>query len=217
MTQTDMRNFKHDECIIARGIKVYDCIKCGKTATNYTNGVNICIDCRVKLNLCAICGESLENDFDKVADILNNMFISKINPIDENFDKEYKIWEVLEMIDEPRIRFTCSINPSIIWKYDTGYRTFISTCEDSTVYDRAIEDNFNFIEILQSTFKVHKEDTKWIKIEEYFDLHEALVNNYKIRVNGNEIDGKSNKSQIITLFGMLEDGIATIEYLKENE
>lgn len=217
MTQTDMRNFKHDECIITRGIKVYGCIKCGKTATNYTNGVNICIDCRIKLNLCAICGKSLYNDYEEVANIFNNMFIEKSESLD-NCEEEYKIWEVFELPNKDNVKFVCSLDIKQEWKYNDEYCTLV--CEDETGYKNAIEDSFNFEELLKSTFKIvdlKEINNEWIIVNENFYLHKALINNHKLRVNGVTLKQSPNDEQIITLFGMLEDGIATIEYLKENE
>lgn len=44
-------------CVIAKGIKFFKCIKCGKESGNYVNGVSICYDCCKEGDICVICGK----------------------------------------------------------------------------------------------------------------------------------------------------------------
>lgn len=53
----EMENGICEKCVIAKGIKFFKCIKCGKDSGNYVNGVSICYDCCKGANICRICGK----------------------------------------------------------------------------------------------------------------------------------------------------------------
>lgn len=50
----------HKDCILVKGIKYFKCIKCGNKGSNYRNGITVYRDCVDKLNICSICGESMD-------------------------------------------------------------------------------------------------------------------------------------------------------------
>lgn len=51
--------FKHDTCSAVRGIKSFKCKNCYQEGINYSNGPELCEECRSYLNLCAVCGKQL--------------------------------------------------------------------------------------------------------------------------------------------------------------
>ena len=55
-----MKNGVCEKCVIAKGIKFFKCIKCGKDSGNYVNGVSICNDCCKEDNICVICGKEFK-------------------------------------------------------------------------------------------------------------------------------------------------------------
>lgn len=56
----------HKNCLGARGIKMFKCIRCGrKDSHNYMNGIDVCDACCHKDNICCICGELLESNKSK--------------------------------------------------------------------------------------------------------------------------------------------------------
>lgn len=55
----------HKNCKCVRGVKSFKCLNCGANGTNYSNGVDICLDCISKLNLCRICGKPLDDNKEK--------------------------------------------------------------------------------------------------------------------------------------------------------
>lgn len=49
----------HKNCILVRGLKVFECMRCGRKSSNYSNGVLICNECCDEFGLCVICGKKL--------------------------------------------------------------------------------------------------------------------------------------------------------------
>lgn len=47
------------KCFVAKGLKFFKCLKCGKETSNYYNGVIICYDCCKEANVCRICGKEI--------------------------------------------------------------------------------------------------------------------------------------------------------------
>lgn len=54
-----MKSILHENCYGVRGIKSFNCIKCGEHGINYSNGMNICDKCSKEYNLCKICGKEV--------------------------------------------------------------------------------------------------------------------------------------------------------------
>ena len=51
------KKVSHKDCRGVRGVKYFRCIHCGRQATRYANGVDICAECCSVQNLCNICGK----------------------------------------------------------------------------------------------------------------------------------------------------------------
>lgn len=54
-----MNTITHKNCVCARGIKIFNCIRCGKESDNYMNGIDMCKECCKETNTCQICGIKL--------------------------------------------------------------------------------------------------------------------------------------------------------------
>lgn len=208
----------HDNCAVARGIKHFNCRNCGKPSTNYANGVDICTDCLEDSSLCDICGKSLDINSDNVVEILNNMVVSTIGLVNGDCEKEYKIWEVFELVSKDVVGFVCSLNPNYVWKYDSEYETLVVDKED-VYYASRIEDEYGIEKLLKSTFKIvelKEMDNEWIKINNHFELYKVLINKCKIKLENMILDGNMGETWINVLFEEISKG-NVVEYLKENE
>ena len=57
-----MKPFIHKDCSVARGIKIFKCIRCGCNSQNYVNGINMCEKCCEETNTCQICGKEIKEE-----------------------------------------------------------------------------------------------------------------------------------------------------------
>lgn len=58
-----MKVITHKNCVCARGIIVFKCLKCGKKADNYMNGIEMCRECCEETSTCQICGKELNEQY----------------------------------------------------------------------------------------------------------------------------------------------------------
>lgn len=54
------------KCDVAKGIKLFECSGCGNSGDNYSNGLDLCVDCIEKASICCICGDKIDLNFDSL-------------------------------------------------------------------------------------------------------------------------------------------------------
>lgn len=76
-------NIVCDNCIVMRGIKYFNCQKCGKKAANYMNGLDICDSCCQKEGICKVCGKKVD-----VVAMYKKLLNKKMEKLETKFEDE---------------------------------------------------------------------------------------------------------------------------------
>lgn len=152
----------HDNCMGARGIRLFKCIKCGEKGVNYANGTDVCDECCKKDNICKVCGKKLElnnnnkqikvflggtcNDSNWRQDLINKLddrVVDYFNPVVDDWTPEC-------MKEELRQRELCDYCLYVITPRITGVYSIAEVVDDSnkrpnkTIFCYLSEDgNFN--------------------------------------------------------------------------
>lgn len=169
----------HTGCHGVRGIKMFNCVKCGRVAHNYYNGINICPECLFKGDLCAICGKAMSDE--KPISSEENTNIEE-----DIYSKKYNIYEILTLI--PNIpkdsKFKCSLNYNESWYPCVTEKTLVDEFEGND----SIDEYYELKDILEATYTIVKPveieevKEKWVEIKNSRELCHNIVKDNTIKI-----------------------------------